>query len=190
VSTVKNKAQIALEALAVRPLSTARLKHVMGITGHPSEYLRPEIKDGLVKNNHGLWALQEPKTDTKTESPDQVTVTGAMVIKSPAGKHQVRIAIPPGDPRVVGAEPAPADEPNPNRAPCEAVEMVDHPAHYNKSPSGIECIDVIEHMSFNVGNAVKYCWRADAKGAALEDLKKAVWYLNREIAKREKKATA
>ena len=64
------------------------------------------------------------------------------------------------------------------------MSAVDHPEHYNKHPSGIECIDVVEHMSFNVGNAVKYLWRADYKGAPIEDLEKAVWYLKREIDKR------
>ena len=62
---------------------------------------------------------------------------------------------------------------------------VNHPAHYNGHPSGIECIDVVEHMGFNVGNAVKYLWRADLKGNALEDLEKARWYVQREIDKRQ-----
>ena len=66
------------------------------------------------------------------------------------------------------------------------VEKVDHPAHYNKHPSGIECIDVVEHMNFCLGNVIKYVWRAGEKGAALEDLKKARWYLEREILRREK----
>ena len=65
---------------------------------------------------------------------------------------------------------------------------VDHPAHYNEHPSGIECIDVVEHMGFNVGNAVKYLWRADLKGNALEDLQKARWYVQREIDKRQLEA--
>ena len=62
---------------------------------------------------------------------------------------------------------------------------VNHPAHYNAHPSGIECINVVEHMGFNVGNAVKYLWRADLKGNALEDLEKARWYVQREIDKRQ-----
>lgn len=62
---------------------------------------------------------------------------------------------------------------------------VNHPKHYNAHPSGIECIQVVEHMSFNVGNAVKYLWRADEKGAPVQDLKKAAWYIAREIEKRE-----
>lgn len=61
--------------------------------------------------------------------------------------------------------------------------LVDHPAHYNSSPSGVEAIDVIEHMTFNVGSAVKYCWRHGLKPGtdAVTDLKKAIWYLQREV---------
>lgn len=57
---------------------------------------------------------------------------------------------------------------------------VDHPRHYNAHPSGIEAITVCEYMSFNIGNAVKYLWRADHKGG-ITDLQKSVWYINREI---------
>jgi len=64
-------------------------------------------------------------------------------------------------------------------------DSVNHPKHYTTHPSGIECIQITEHMGFNLGNAVKYIWRADLKHNALEDLKKAQWYLSREIAKRE-----
>ena len=67
-----------------------------------------------------------------------------------------------------------------------AKEAVNHPSHYNGHPSGIECIEVVRHMGFNLGNAVKYIWRADLKNDAVEDLKKAAWYINDEIAKREK----
>ena len=68
------------------------------------------------------------------------------------------------------------------------TERVDHPPHYNQHPSGIECIDVVEHMSFNLGNAVKYIWRADEKGAPVEDLEKAAWYIQREIKRRKEQA--
>lgn len=60
-------------------------------------------------------------------------------------------------------------------------DNVNHPKHYNAHPSGIECIQVVEHMNFNLGNAVKYIWRAGEKGKTLEDLQKAKWYLEREI---------
>lgn len=64
-------------------------------------------------------------------------------------------------------------------------ETVDHPPHYNSHPSGVECIDIVEHFGFNVGNAIKYLWRAGLKGDAIEDLKKAAWYCQREIERRE-----
>lgn len=66
-----------------------------------------------------------------------------------------------------------------------APDAVTHPSHYTQHPSGIECIQITEHMSFTMGNAMKYLWRADLKNG-VEDLKKAVWYIQREIAKREK----
>jgi len=66
-----------------------------------------------------------------------------------------------------------------------AAEQVNHPPHYTSHPSGIECIEVVEHMGFNVGNAIKYLWRADLKGNALEDLRKALWYIERELQRRE-----
>ena len=76
------------------------------------------------------------------------------------------------------------------KAPAEAVkpsavELVDHPDHYNQHPAGIECIDVIEHFNFNIGAAIKHCWRHGRKPGndALTDLKKARWYIEREIAR-------
>lgn len=60
-------------------------------------------------------------------------------------------------------------------------DPVNHPKHYTAHPSGVECIQITEWMNFNLGNAVKYIWRAGEKGALLEDLKKARWYLDREI---------
>lgn len=62
-------------------------------------------------------------------------------------------------------------------------DPVHHPKHYTSHPSGIECIDVTEHFNFNKGNALKYIWRAGDKGNEIQDLQKAVWYLNREIDK-------
>lgn len=66
-------------------------------------------------------------------------------------------------------------------------ETIDHPPHYNAHPSGVECIDIVEHFNFNVGNAIKYIWRAGLKSEnRVEDLKKAAWYIQREIARMEK----
>ncbi len=66
------------------------------------------------------------------------------------------------------------------------TDLVNNPPHYKSHPSGIECIQITEHMNFCLGNAVKYIWRADLKDDAIEDLQKAVWYINREIARRTK----
>lgn len=65
---------------------------------------------------------------------------------------------------------------------------VNHPKHYNNHASGVECIQITEHMSFCLGNVMKYIWRSDHKNG-LEDLKKAKWYLNREIELREKEGS-
>lgn len=67
------------------------------------------------------------------------------------------------------------------------TEAVDHPAHYGGANNLYEAIKVIEEwdLGFCLGNTVKYISRARKKGDALEDLKKAAWYLNREISNRE-----
>lgn len=73
-------------------------------------------------------------------------------------------------------------------------DFVNHPKHYTSHPSGIECIDVIEHMTLCTGNAVKYPWRAGQKHEKgmtdrekqIEDLKKSDWYIQREIKRLEK----
>ena len=64
-------------------------------------------------------------------------------------------------------------------------DSVHSPTHYNSDPSGVECIDVVEHRTFNIGNAMKYLWRAGLKGDLVEDLKKARWYIEREIQRLE-----
>lgn len=65
-------------------------------------------------------------------------------------------------------------------------DPVNHPKHYTSHPSGIECIEITRHMGFNLGSAFKYIWRCDLKKDAIEDLKKAIWYIEDEIKKREK----
>jgi hypothetical protein len=66
----------------------------------------------------------------------------------------------------------------------DEADPVNHPKHYTSHPSGVECIQITEHMGFNLGNAVKYIWRADLKDDAVEDLRKARWYVDRELLKR------
>lgn len=68
-------------------------------------------------------------------------------------------------------------------------DAVNHPGHYTSHPSGVECIDIVEHMNFCLGNAVKYIWRADLKhGDPIEDLEKATFYIRREIDLRKRMA--
>jgi len=59
-------------------------------------------------------------------------------------------------------------------------DVVERPKHYNSHESGLEAIDLCEHLSFNMGNATKYIWRAGMKNDEVEDLKKALWYVKRE----------
>ena len=68
-------------------------------------------------------------------------------------------------------------------------ENVNHPKHYTSDPSGIECIEITKHRDFCIGNAIKYLWRAGLKKEdgmtdkqkQIEDLEKAIWYINAEI---------
>lgn len=61
-------------------------------------------------------------------------------------------------------------------------DPVNSPKHYTEHPSGVECIQVTEHMNFCLGNAVKYIWRAGLKSDnPAEDLRKARWYIDREL---------
>lgn len=66
---------------------------------------------------------------------------------------------------------------------------VNHPKHYTSDPSGVECIEITKHRDFCIGNAIKYLWRAGLKQEEgmtdnqkqIEDLEKAIWYINAEI---------
>lgn len=69
------------------------------------------------------------------------------------------------------------------------MNNVEHPKHYNSHPSGIECIDIVRHYCFDIGNAIKYLWRCGLKKEEgmtdkekeVEDLQKAAWYINDRI---------
>lgn len=67
------------------------------------------------------------------------------------------------------------------------MSQVNHPKHYNAHPSGVECIDIVEAYNFNLGNAIKYIWRAGLKSDnPIEDLEKARWYIDRELTRLKK----
>jgi len=64
-------------------------------------------------------------------------------------------------------------------------DPINRPKHYVQHPSGIECIDITKHMSFCLGNVIKYVWRADLKSdTPIEDLRKAQYYICKEIENR------
>jgi hypothetical protein len=83
---------------------------------------------------------------------------------------------------------------NDNDKEVPMTDMINHPHHYNSSNAKcscgkrIECIDITQHMNFNLGNAMKYIWRQEHKGK-IEDLQKAIWYLNCEIRRLQIKET-
>lgn len=68
-------------------------------------------------------------------------------------------------------------------------DSVNHPKWYTQHPSGVECIDITRHYCFSIGNAIKYLWRAglkkeqglEDKQKEIEDLRKAIWYINDRI---------
>lgn len=62
---------------------------------------------------------------------------------------------------------------------------VNHPTHYTGRGIGYECIDITQHQTFCVGNAIKYLWRYQDKGKPLEDLEKARWYAHRAMKEQE-----
>ena len=66
---------------------------------------------------------------------------------------------------------------------CCSSDPVNSPSHYTADPSGIECIEITRHRNFNIGNAIKYIWRAGLKDSDkdIQDLRKAIWYLQDEI---------
>ena len=70
----------------------------------------------------------------------------------------------------------------------EVEDVVNHPKHYTSHPSGVECIDLVEHMTFCIAQVWKYTWRAGIKSKAthIQDLEKARWYLDREISRLKK----
>lgn len=63
-------------------------------------------------------------------------------------------------------------------------EAVNHPAHYNWHPAGVEAVTVCEAFNYNLGNAIAYIWRSGGpvvKGEVEQDLEKAIWYITREL---------
>jgi hypothetical protein len=66
------------------------------------------------------------------------------------------------------------------------TDPINNPGHYTDHPSGVEAITITEAFNFNLGNVIKYVWRADHKGDPMADLLKAQYYINREIERRQR----
>lgn len=67
----------------------------------------------------------------------------------------------------------------------DKTDNVNHPGHYNWHPSGVEAIEIIEAFPYNVAAAMKYLWRHQHKGCREEDLRKALWHVQRELERLE-----
>lgn len=115
--------------------------------------------------------------ETSNEETHDATGTGISDLSTARGAHTARdfIGLAPG--RSDTSEAVQEEQADTTSDP------VNHPKHYTSHPSGVECITVTEHMNFNLGNAIKYIWRAGDKGNLKQDLEKARWYLDREIAR-------
>jgi hypothetical protein len=83
----------------------------------------------------------------------------------------------PGDNAAAPAPSAPAGD---------GTDPVNRPSHYTAHRSGVECIEISEHLSANLAQALQYVWRAPYKGRMAEDLAKARWFIVRECARRER----
>lgn len=134
----------------------------------PRPFIAPmEINDKSVNKDH----FPKPKDSIKTMKSDgmpvEMPIIKTVFPENETSKSPIRTII----------------DSNQILVDVEAFEQVNHPNHYNNHPSGVECIDVVEHFSFNIGNAIKYLWRCNYKGKKREDLEKAKWYIDRELEK-------
>ena len=104
-----------------------------------------------------------------------------------AGYKELRTGLTP-DPSVVRSAKTWLVEnyPETYRESAKNPDNIEHPAHYADTVPGLECIQITQHFNFNRGNAIKYIWRAGHKNDEIEDLKKAIKYLNFEIERLKK----
>lgn len=116
----------------------------------------------------------------ETYSPERTSLNFALPRIDPVTRQTI-----PSRPY---ADEAPRTGTERTRRTDKVSDPVNQPAHYTGHPSGVECITITEHMGFNLGNALKYIWRCDLKADAIEDLRKAEFYIKREIEKRTKAA--
>lgn len=125
---------------------------------HESKQFFAQVCEKIMTYHNGTWTRIEGYTIADIES-------AAATVKRPESITDVARSI--------------------EAARVEERDAVNNPKHYTSHASGIECIQITEHMGFNLGNAVKYIWRCDLKhDAPIQDLEKAIWYIEREIKRR------
>lgn len=133
--------------------------------------------------NFNEWALHRAINQEKNLT-DDYNLACSENLRYEVNRVRAKDGLPP-----LPTYTRPADNGERNRkSDAKVSDPVNQPAHYTGHKSGIECIQITEHMGFNIGNAVKYLWRCDLKNDAIEDLEKSVWYIKREIEKRKKAA--
>jgi hypothetical protein len=141
------------------------------IASHPTAKARDVAKALKVSVNSVYQATYLAKKGSKRPSTTAPNARKSLALFSGSPKKEMPLTeIRDGQVRLIKA----------------LTDNVNHPAHYKTG--GIETIDFIEakSLSYNLGNVVKYITRADYKGNKIEDLKKAQWYLNREVSNLEK----
>lgn len=141
------------------------------------ELLQESASPGLVRGAspyaHGAAAAGQPNSGS-----DGIELPQSVVFPAdapPAG------ATSPGAALVLvgqNTSPAPAGD-------C-SHDAVNRPAHYTAHKSGVECIEISEHLAANLAQALQYVWRAPYKGRMQEDLAKARWFIVRECARRQR----
>ncbi|WKK23054.1 DUF3310 domain-containing protein [Streptomyces olivoreticuli] len=131
-----------------------------------------------------LELMDRPPAD-RTPAPHQAQgSTGPLAPELPPGERLLRETA--GLPHAMDA---PKEQALMQAAVMTPADYVDRPDHYTSHPSGIECIEVTEHLDFLLGNVFKYLWRHGLKSESpsLQDLKKARWYLDRKITLEERR---
>lgn len=170
----------------INPHGLITVDQLVEIVEQAKKAFLPEFDDSVYLSPGEIEELMAGKTIVKAFSFDKENFRG--VIGSRAKDYEaVESSLPQGQgstiPEMVGLMPSDPD--------WEQVDTVAKfheiykAEHYNSHPSGVECIEIVEHMNFCLGNVMKYIWRADHKEIPLKNLKKAAYYLNREIQRRE-----
>lgn len=163
----KTKAQQIRDYVAAHPNATpTQIAEVMGVN-------RQYVYTVMYKVKAKAKVKKSRKVTKKLGRPRKVTEASENLNRLVDEYRKAKAAKKDGDWKQLGLFSS--------NTPMQKVDPVNHPAHYKVG--GIETIDFIEakKLGYNLGNVVKYITRSDHKGNRLQDLRKAQWYLEREI---------